>query len=145
MDQHTFTILRADAAPSLTAIMNQPTGRFVTVKDNDGADVLVEELHGGYVNVGQIGYWVAVMASGTDAGFAEMVTLGGDGIVELVRLNADWPEIDEAPSEDALDAVNAWLVANGYAAIDAATNQAMVEAVFGLFLDGFVVGSVYVN
>ena len=145
MDQHTFTLVRADAAPSLTAIMNQPTGRFVTVTDNDGTDVLVEELHGGYVNVGQIGYWVAVMASGTDAGFAEMVTLGGDGIVELVRLNTDWPEMDEAPSEDALTAVNAWLVANAYPMISPSTNKEMVEAVFAHFQPGFVLGSIYVN
>lgn len=145
MDQHTFTLVRADAAPSLTAIMTQPTGRFLAVTDNDGDPMQVEELHGGYVNVGQIGYWVAVMASGTDAGFAEMVTLGGDGIVELIRLNADWPEIDEAPNEDALDAVNAWLVANAYSTISPATNKEMVEAVFTHFQPGFILGSVYVN
>ncbi len=145
MDQHTFTLVRADAAPSLTAIMNQPTGRFVTVTDNDGTDVLVEELHGGYVNVGQIGYWVAVMASGTDAGFTEMVTLGGDGIVELARLNTDWPEMDAAPGEDTLAAVNAWLAANAYPTISSATNRAMIEAVFAHFQPGFVLGSVYVN
>lgn len=145
MDQHTFTIVRADAAPSLTAIMNQPTGRFVIVTDNDGDPVLVEELHGGYVNVGQIGYWVAVMASGTDIGFAEMVTLGGAGIVELVRLNTDWPEIDEAPSEETLTAVNAWLVANAYSTISPTTNREMVETVFAHFHPGFVIGAVYVN
>lgn len=44
MDQHSFALVRADAAPSLTAIMNQPTNRLVTVTDNSGAQVIEPRL-----------------------------------------------------------------------------------------------------
>lgn len=140
--QHSFALIRADKAASLTAIANQPTGEFVTVMGNDGTEQQVEELHGGYAYIGRLANWIAVLASGTDAGFATMQALAGDGVVEMVRLSEGWPELDEAADATT---VNVWLTTQGLATISPATVREMVEQVCGLFLDGFTTSSVYVD
>lgn len=145
INQHSFSLVRADKAPLLTAIANQPTGEFVTVTANDGSEIQLEELHGGYAWIGQRDIWIMVLASGTDVGFEAMRQIAGDGVIELARLTEGWPELDEAPDVNTLTAVNAWLVAQGNEAIAPSTVRQMIEAVCGLFQDGFTVNSVYVD
>lgn len=140
--QHSFALVRADAAPSLTAIAKQPTGEFVTVTDNDGNEIQVERLHSGYAYVGQRGMWIMVLASGTDTGFEQMRQLAGNGVVDLARLTEGWTELDEPA--DATE-VNAWLSAQGLPEIQPVTVREMVEMIGGLFLSGFTVGSVFVS
>lgn len=140
--QHSFALVRADAAPALTAIANQPTGEFVTVVDNDGNEIQVERLHGGYTYVGQRGMWIMVLASGTDTGFEAMRQLAGGGVIELARLTEGWPELDGAADATA---VNAWLSAQSLPGIQPTTVREMVEQVGGLFLDGFTASSVFVS
>ena len=139
--QHSFALVRADVAPALTSIANQPTGEFVTVMDNDGNEIQSERLHGGYAYVGQRGYWIMVLASGTDTGFEAMRQQAGAGVIELARLTEGWPELDEAA--DASE-INAWLSAQGLPEIQPGTVREMVEQVGGLFFDGFTVSSVFV-
>lgn len=139
--QHSFSLVRADKAPLLTAIANQPTGEFVTVLDNNGNEIQVERIHGGYAYIGSLGMWIMVLASGTDSGFEQMRTLAGDGVIELARLTEGWPELDEAA--DATEA-NAWLGMQGLPEIQPATKRELVDRIGGFFLNGFGVGSVYV-
>lgn len=140
--QHSFALVRADKAAALTAIANQPTGEIVAVTANDGGEIQVEELHGGYAWIGQRGIWIMVLAYGTDTGFDQMRTLAGDGVIELARLTEGWPEMDE-PAD--ATSVNARLTAQGLPAITPSTVREMTEQIGGLFQDGFTINSVYVD
>ena len=145
--QHIFAIVHASA---LTAIADQPTGELVTVMGNDGIKHEVEELHGGFAYIGQRGSWIMVLASGTDAGFGAMRQIAPAGaVVELAVLTEGWPELDEAPDVHNAVAVYEWLAVNSPVDFGnsgwTATNRTMIEAVGGLFLNGFTVGSVYVD
>lgn len=148
MKQYSFLLVRGDTGEVLAPLQDQPTGAFVDALNNDGETVSVEVMTGGWSQIDTIGEWSAVLSVSTEAGYAAL--LPSADVIELVRMtstdDAQWPELNDDPSIDAVSATNAWLIGQGFDVVNPLTNLEFVNSVLGLFLENFsALGSVSIN
>lgn len=148
MKQYSFLLVNGDTDTVLAPLQDRPTGTFVDVLDNAGETVSVEVMTGGWSQIETIGDWSAVLSVSTDAGYDAL--LPSDDVIELVRMTSiddnKWPELNDEPSVNAVSAINAWLIGQGFDVVDPSTNLEFVNSVLGLFLEGFsALDSVSIN
>lgn len=164
MKQHTFSLLTASAHSAIEPAMSQPTGAMITVLNNDGDEISVPELHGGFVLIGALilndTEWHALLGCGMNTTFAAMRTqlaaaaqASGKLVgVELATID-DYPDteepmyeqLDAAPTPQQVGIVNLWLTQHGFEPIVSTTLREMVVFVCNHFRTGFDIGQDYVS
>lgn len=158
--QHAWALLTPEAKAMLEQSMVAPSGDFVTVQDNDGNDMQVPELHGGFALIGVLSGWDFVVGCGMDSVFSAMIAqlqaVGqqvGQPVGVLFAIvddvagteTPDYSMLDAAMPEEAKAPVDAWLVAHEYEIAPGETYREVIEHVGGLCADDYSVEMVTIS
>lgn len=159
--QHAWALLTPTAQSLLESSMAQPSGKYVTVMDNDGNEMQVAELHGGFALIGQLSGWNMVVGCGMYDVFQSMITqlqtVGaqmGQSVGVLFSIVDDiegteqpnYAQLDIEMTVEAKAPIDVWLTAHGHEAAPSGTYREVIEYVGGLCADdGYSVGSVTIS
>lgn len=158
--QHAWALLTPEAKAMLEQSMVAPSGDFVTVQDNDGNDMQVPELHGGFALIGVISGWDFVVGCGMDSVFSAMIqqlqTVGqqvGHAVGVLFAIvddvagteTPDYSTLDVEMPGEAKAPVDAWLAAHGHEVTPSGTYREVIEHVGGLCDVGYSVEMVTIS
>lgn len=149
--QHAFAILKQDVFSALQANLAQPTGETVAVATNEGMEIEVPVLYGGFVQIGSINEWVAVLGAGIKPAFDAMLTTvrqmnaaSGSSVGLLLAVvddgegrTPDYSVLDAAMPPEQKANIDAWLNANGFDSAPITAIREVIEYAYGKFRHGF--------
>jgi hypothetical protein len=121
--------------------LQQPTGDFVTVLDDDDREIEVEVRYGGYNNLTQVEGWGLYLLASTEAGIA-LLTPNGSEYLPVATLTYEvdndmfvLPDTEVDPA--VLDEISVWLDNQGGGQLESTTQVALVNEIGGLFVADF--------
>lgn len=102
-------------------------------------------LRGGYVFIGNVGQWNALMVVAPDTKLDELEQAAGNGIVVLGRLNEHQSGLEVDLDQPTLDRLNTWMTARGFPTETRRSRRQTVRRLFKRFFSDFEPEFVDVN
>lgn len=132
--QWTFALVAIEVRDMLIENMTAVApGEFATVIGNDSQSVEVPVSVGGYNNIFEANGWNGLCGVALSDTLDALTVMAGPGAIELCRLSAGWPELDDAMPSEVLAALNGWMSLQGKEPVGG-TNRQCVEAAFRQFV-----------
>lgn len=102
-------------------------------------------VRGGYVFIGKVGVWNALLVVSPDTKFDELEQSAGNGMVVLGKLNEHQSGLEVDLDQSTLDRLNTWLTARGFPTETRRSRRQTVRRLFRRFFSDFEPEFVDVN